>query len=91
MHRLLVVTIELGSRIREEASAFVTHYNCGIIRISREHILAINLVGIANHAEQGMLLIFTVERPAGIKYFMSTVFRVGLSKHHQLNIGWVAI
>ena len=91
MHRLLAVAVELGGRIRVEAPAFRANHNSGVVRVGGEDILSIDLVGVANHAKQGVLLVFSIQGPAGIKNFVSAVFRVGLGKHHQLNIGGVAL
>ena len=35
-----------------------------------------------NHAEQRIGLLFTVDYPIGIEYFVPTMFRICLGKHH---------
>ena len=47
-------------------------------------------MGFPNHAKQGMGLYFAVYYPAGIKDFVPAMFRIGLRKHHQFNIGGIA-
>ena len=50
-----------------------------------------SLVRVANHAEKGLFLFLTVDRPLGIKDLVTAVLRVGLSKHHQFDIGRIAL
>ena len=73
MHWLLAVAIELGRRIRIEATTLGASYYGGVIRVSGENILTIDLVGVTNHAKQTVLLVFTIEGPAGIEYFVTAV------------------
>ena len=49
------------------------------------------LVCIAYHAKQGHGFLLVIYHPVGIKYFVATMFRVCLRKHHQLDIGWISL
>ena len=61
-----------------------------IVRVSRQYALPANGMGIADHLEQGMTLRLTVDSPAGVKNLVPAMLRVGLGKHHQLDIVGVA-
>ena len=82
MNIFLVILIATGIRVGIKTPSLTTHHHGGIIRIGGKDIVTTELVGIGNHLEQRLILLFTVNRPAGIKYFMSTMLRVSLSKHH---------
>ena len=47
-------------------------------------------VGVADHAEQAVLLHHTVHRELGIENFVAAVLAVCLREHHQLHVGGVA-
>ena len=61
-----------------------------VVGIGHDHVLRMLLVGVADHAEQGVRLRHAVDREAGVEYLVATVLAVGLGKHHQLDIGGVA-
>ena len=46
---------------------------------------------MTNHAKEGIGFTLPIHLPLGIEDFVSTVFGVGLGKHHQLYIGWISI
>ena len=48
-------------------------------------------MGMANHAKQRMWLRNAINYPISIKNLVATMFRIGLSKHHQLNIGRITL
>ena len=73
MHRLLAIAIELSRRIWIETTANGASHYRGVIRVGGENIFAIDLVGVANHAKQRVLLVFAIEGPAGIKNFVTAV------------------
>ena len=43
-------------------------------------------MSIADHLEQGMLLLLAIDSPTGVKYLVPAMLRVGLRKHHQFNV-----
>ena len=65
-------------------------YHRGIVFIGGQNIVGILLEGIFNHAKQGFWLYFAINRPLRIKNLVAAMLRVGLGKHHELNIGGIA-
>ena len=63
----------------------------GIVRIGHLHELRMQLVGVADHAEQAFFLLFTVDDKVGVEDLVPAVFAVGLGEHHQFHVGWVAL
>ena len=72
--------------LRIKTTCGVPCYNRCIIRIGGQHLLSTLLIRVLDHAEQRPILINPINGPRRIKNLMSTVLRVGLSKHHQLGI-----
>ena len=66
-------------------------YHRGIVFIGGQDIVGILLEGIFNHAKQGFWLYFPINRPLRIKNLVAAMLRVGLGKHHELNIGRIAL
>ena len=54
-------------------------------------MLRVQLLGVADHAEQAAGLRHTVDREVGVEDFVAAVLAVGLRKHHQLDVGRVAL
>ena len=49
------------------------------------------LKGVLDHAKQAFFLRLAVDIPGGVKDFVAAVLRVGLRKHHQLNVAGVTL
>ena len=47
-------------------------------------------MSVSNHLEQRLLLTYPVNLPGRVKYFVSTMFRVGLCEHHEFDVGRVS-
>ena len=54
-------------------------------------MLRVQLLGVADHAKQALGLRHTVDREVGVEDFVAAVLAVGLRKHHQLDVGRVAL
>ena len=54
-------------------------------------MLGVELFGVADHAEQTDALGHAIDGEVGIEDFVAAVLAVGLRKHHQLNVGRVAV
>ena len=54
-------------------------------------MLRVELLGIANHGEQAFLLRNAINGEVGIEDFVTAMLAIGLRKHHQFNIGRVAL
>ncbi len=90
VHRFLGKTVFRRLRVRVEAPRVMAGHDRGVIGIGGKYALAAAGIGIANHAEQRVILLYPVNRPAGIEDLVATVLGVGLRKHHQLDITGVA-
>ena len=63
----------------------------GVVRIRNHRVLGRQLVGVADHAEQALVLRHTVDGELGVENFVAAVLAVGLREHHQLHISGVAL
>ena len=88
--RLLSGAVLTAVRVRVEAPGHRANDHGGVVFISRQHTFAVHLEGVFDHAEQAFFLILAVDIPTGIEDFVPAVLRVGLGKHHQLNVVRVA-
>ena len=77
-------------RVGVETPGGMSFDHRSIIRVSRQYACPAHGMGIANHLEQGMALRLTVDSPAGVKDLVPAMLRVGLGKHHQLDIVGIA-
>ena len=78
-------------RIWIEALDFRAFNHGRIVFIGNDRAFGMRIVRIANHAEKGFRLFFAVEDEVGVEDFVAAVFAVCLSKHHQFNIGRIAV
>ena len=89
VHRLLMVGIVAAFRVGEETAGFVTHDHRGVVFVRRQNVVVVTLVGVFDHLEQGFVLLFAIDGPAGVENFVAAVLRVGLREHHQFHVGRV--
>ena len=82
------VLAAVGVRIKP-ARPVASHHR-RIVRVGRQHVLAAAFIGVADHAEQGALLLLAIDNPAGIEYLVAAVLGIGLGEHHQFHIGGIA-
>ena len=54
-------------------------------------MLRVELLGVADHAEQALVLQNAVNGELGVEYLVAAVLAVGLREHHQFHIGRVAL
>jgi hypothetical protein len=52
--------------------------------------LRVGLVRLADHAEQGLVLLLAVDHPGGVEDLVAAVFGIGLREHHQFDVGRIA-
>ena len=62
-----------------------------VVRVRHHRVLGCQLVGVADHAEQALVLRHTVDGEFGVEDLVAAVFAVGLGEHHQFHIGGVAL
>ena len=86
MNRLVVESPDLIRDIWIESSCPMARDNGGIIGISGQHVIATDFMGMTNHRKQGMILMRSVNFPAGVKDFVAAMLRVRLREHHQLDV-----
>ena len=82
------VLLSLGSR--EKPFAIVPINDRRVVSISRQYPAGRLSMGVANHSEQGFVLLLPINIPTRIEYLMAAVFRVSLRKHHQFNISRIS-
>ena len=85
-----VVTRHVTRQRRTEAFDLMALHDGGVVRIRHHRVLRGGFVRVADHAKQTVRLGLAVDDEVGVENFVSTVFAVGLRKHHQLGIGGVA-
>ena len=90
VNRLLGEAVLCRLRIRVEAAGAMSGHHGRVIGIRRQHTFTAAGIGVANHAEQGVRLIHTVDGPAGVEDLVTTVLGVGLREHHEFDITGVA-
>src|SRR5690606_3261895 len=89
VHVFLMGGTVAASRTREETTGFVANDHRRVVFISRQNVVVVALVGILDHLEQGLVLFFTVDGPAGVENLVAAVLGVRLGEHHQLHVGRV--
>src|SRR5690606_31108417 len=89
VHVFLMVGVVAAVRSREGTTGFVAHNHRGAVFISRQDVVVVALVGVLDHLEQGLVLFFAVDGPAGVEDLVAAVLGVGLREHHQLHVGRV--
>ena len=87
---LFHLSVDVIFRIREESFRDRPFDDCGIILVGGKHALTTLFIGVADHLEERPGLGFAVHFPGRIEDLVATVFGVGLSKHHQFDIGGIA-
>jgi hypothetical protein len=63
----------------------------GVVGIGRQGGLGPNLMGVADHAEQGFRLLLAVDHPVGVEDLVAAMLRIGLGEHHQFHVGGIAL
>src|SRR5690625_154271 len=62
-----------------------------IVCISDNSTLGLCGMSILDHAKKRFILLMSINNPLRIEYFMTAVLAVGLPKHDEFDIIWVAI
>ncbi len=91
VHRLLHRAVLAGFRIGEETPCGVADDDRRVVLVSGQHVLAVHLVGVLDHAEQRLVLALAVDVPAGVEDLVAAVLGVGLREHHQFDVVRVAL
>ena len=75
----------------DKALDFMAFHDRGVVRIGHDGVLGRHLVGVADHAEQRLLLRHAVDGEAGVEDLVAAMLGVRLGKHHQFHIGGIAL
>src|SRR5690606_4650267 len=89
VHVFLMVGVVAAVRSGEETTGIVANEHRGVVCISRQNVVVVALVGVLDHLEQGLVLFFAVDGPAGVEDLVAAVLGVGLREHHQFHVGRV--
>ena len=90
VRHLLVFAID-AIRVREQSLRHVALHHCGVVVI-RDHVaLWMQLVRVANHFKQTDRLRFAINDEIGVENLVAAMFRVRLRKHHQFDVGRIAL
>ncbi len=79
---LLVDFPPVGGGARDDAA---------VVGVGRECAFWVQLVGVADHAEQREFALFAVDDPVGIENLVAAVLGVDLREHDELGVGRVAL
>jgi len=88
--RLAMEVVDLGLGIREEKPRFGSLDDCRVVLVGRQHVCRAGLGAAADHLEQRLGLLLSVDDEVGIEDLVPAVFAVGLREHHQFDVGWVS-
>ena len=84
------VAVFAGAGFGAETRARVALHHGGVVAVGGERELRAARVGVLDHAEQRVRLLFAVDDPVGVEDLVPAVFGVGLREHHQFGVGRVA-
>ena len=87
----IVLCVTSRDRVRLEAAAIAARDDRCVVVISGQDAVRGDPRRVPDHREERGLLGFTVDRPFGVENLVPTVFRVGLSEHHQFDVCRVSI
>src|ERR1700720_3796205 len=62
----------------------------GIVPVGRQHAVRTARASVADHREQGFLLLLTVDAPGRIEDLVAAVLGIHLRKHHEFDVGRIA-
>ena len=79
------------TRVSVEAASDSALHHGGVVLVSAEDVGIVELVGVLDHLEQGLVLFDAVDSPFGTEHLVAAVFRVGLSEHVEFHVGGVAL
>ena len=81
----------IGSiRSRAETRRRITFHHRGVVAVGGQCVLRRVRMGVLDHAEQGLRLVFAFDGPGRVEYLVAAVLGIGLREHHQFDIRGVA-
>ena len=73
MHRLLASRVLATLWIWIKTPRHAPYYYSGVVFIGRQDTFTVQLVGVFDHAEQRLLLAFTIDIPTGVEYLVTAM------------------
>ncbi len=87
---LAVSRAGLAASAGDEALDAVALHHRGVVRIGHHGVLGRQLVRVADHREQALVLRHAVDRELGVEDLVAAMLAVGLGEHHEFDVGRVA-
>ncbi|KAF1033478.1 MAG: hypothetical protein GAK34_03561 [Delftia tsuruhatensis] len=75
----------------DEALDLMAFHDGGVVRVGHHRVLGRDLVRVADHAEQALVLGHAVNGELGVEDLVAAVLAVGLREHHQLHVRGIAL
>ena len=89
---LFVVEVVLVvARVGVIAASDSALHHGGVVLVGAKDVGVVELVGVLDHLEQGLVLLHAVDGPFGTEHLVAAVFRVGLRKHVEFHVGRIAL
>ena len=86
----VVEVVLVRTRVSVEAASDSALHHGGVVLVRTKDVGIVELVGVLDHLEQGLVLFDAVDSPFGTEHLVAAVFRVGLSEHVEFHVGGVA-
>ena len=83
----ICTSVEFGA----EALDLMAFHDGGVVRICHHRVLGRELLGVADHAEQRLLLRHAIDGEVGVEDLVAAVLGVRLGEHHQFHVGGIAL
>ena len=87
----VVEVVLVVARVGVVASSDSALHHGGVVLVGAKDVGVVELVGVLDHLEQGLVLLHAVDGPFGTEHLVAAVFRVGLSEHVEFHVGRVAL
>ena len=87
---LFLIAVAALFGVHQEALSPAPLDHCRIVLVGGKHLPRGLLSGVADHLEQGLVLLLPIHDPVSIEDLVPAVLGIGLGEHHQLHIRGVA-
>ena len=83
--------VALGRGVDGEGVGLEALDDAGVVLVGDERAVGVGLVRLADHAEEGGVLLLAVDLPLGVEDLVAAVLGVNLAEHDELGVGRVAL
>ena len=87
----IVEVVLVVARVGVVAASDSALHHGGVVLVGAKDVGVVELVGVLDHLEQGLVLFDAVDGPFGTEHLVAAVFRVGLREHVEFHVGRVAL